>query len=289
VTNCAVNSPWDDAIVPKSSYALGYARSTENLTIANCFVTGGYQLGTMLDGTWKKFPEDTHGAWHTGRIKLGTESNGGFKNIAITNCIFEDCQGLALETVDGALLEDVTITNITRRDIRTAPIFMRLGSRLRGPAGSTKTGALRRVTLSNIVCSNAASQISSIISGVPGYEIEDVKLQNIYMQHRGGGTKEQAALMPPEDEKKYPEPNMFGATPSQGFYLRHVKNVELSGIEIAAISSDARPGFVLQNVEGADFFHVKTPLGVEPIALRSSSDVRALWVRGVKDGPVNSQ
>ena len=27
VSNCTVNSPWDDAICPKSSYALGYARS----------------------------------------------------------------------------------------------------------------------------------------------------------------------------------------------------------------------------------------------------------------------
>lgn len=288
ITNCAVNSPWDDAIVPKSSYALGYPRSTENLTIANCFVTGAYELGTMLDGTWKKFPENAQGVWRTGRIKLGTESNGGFKNIAITNCVFEGCQGLALETVDGALLEDVTITNITMRDIRTAPIFMRLGSRLRGPADSTKTGALRRVLLSNIVCSNATSQISSIISGIPGYEIEDVKLHNIYIQHRGGGTKEQAAIEPAEDEKKYPEPNMFGTTPSQGFYLRHVKNIDLSGIEIATTSPDVRPGFVLQDVEGADFFHVKTPPGVEPIVLRNSSDVKALWVRGVKDGSINS-
>ncbi len=37
VANCAINSPWDDAIVPKSSYALGYARATENLTITNCY------------------------------------------------------------------------------------------------------------------------------------------------------------------------------------------------------------------------------------------------------------
>ena len=45
VSNCtAVNSPWDDGICPKSSYSLGYARATRNVTIANCFVTGCYQL-----------------------------------------------------------------------------------------------------------------------------------------------------------------------------------------------------------------------------------------------------
>jgi polygalacturonase len=288
IANCAVNSPWDDAIVPKSSYALGYARATENLEITNCFVTGSYELGTMLDGTWKKFSATAENVWRTGRIKLGTESNGGFRNITISNCVFEGCQGLALETVDGALLEDVTITNITMRDIVSAPIFLRLGSRLRGPADSTKTGALRRVILSNIVCSNAASNLGCIISGVPGHAIEDLKLHHIYIQHQGGGTKELAAIAPPENEKKYPEPNMFGDMPSQGFYLRHVKNVELSEIEIAAINDDARPAFVLEDVEGADFFHIKAPQSSRVLELRDCKDVKALWVRGVNDGPVSA-
>ncbi len=69
----------------------------------------------------------------TGRIKCGTESNGGFRNITISNCVFEGCKGIALETVDGALLEDIAITNITMRDIVAGPLFLRLGSRLRGP------------------------------------------------------------------------------------------------------------------------------------------------------------
>jgi polygalacturonase len=260
VSNCAVNSPYDDAIVPKSSFALGDARSTENLTIVNCYVTGAYEVGTMLDGTWKRFEPDSR-VPHTGRIKLGTESNGGFKNITVSNCVFDGCQGLALETVDGGLLEDVTITNITMRDIVSAPLFLRLGSRLRGPAESTKTGTLQRVRLSNIVCSNSASHLGCIISGVPGHEIQDLTLQGIYIQHRGGGTKEQAAIVPPENETKYPEPNMFGNMPAQGMYLRHVKNLTLSGIEIAAMSDDARPVLIFQNVSGAEMFHIKGACG----------------------------
>ncbi|MBV8114243.1 MAG: right-handed parallel beta-helix repeat-containing protein, partial [Silvibacterium sp.] len=129
IANCAINSPWDDAIVPKSSYALGYARATENLIITNCYVTGAYELGTMIDGTWKKFDPSAK-VPHTGRIKFGTESNGGFKNVTVSNCVFDGCQGLALESVDGALLEDMAITNITMRDLVSAPIFLRLGSRL---------------------------------------------------------------------------------------------------------------------------------------------------------------
>jgi polygalacturonase len=283
IASCAVNSPWDDAIVPKSSYALGYARATENLEIVNCYVTGAYELGTLLDGTWKKFDPSVR-VPHTGRIKCGTESNGGFKNITITNCVFDGCQGLALETVDGALLEDVTVTDITMRDIVSAPIFMRLGSRLRGPADLTKTGTLQRVTVSNIVCSNAASHLGCIISGVPGHEIQDLQLHDIYIQHRGGGTNDQASSTPPEYEQKYPEPNMFGDMPSQGFYVRHVKNVSLSNIEIVAMAEDARPALVLQNVEGADLFHIRTPANAPVLNLHDSSAVDARWVRGLKDG-----
>src|SRR6202522_807177 len=90
VSNCTVNSPWDDGICPKSSYALGYNRATENVTITNCYVTGNYELGTVLDGTFKRFAPDAH-VPRTGRIKCGTESNGGFKNITISNCVFEEC------------------------------------------------------------------------------------------------------------------------------------------------------------------------------------------------------
>ncbi len=78
----------------------------------------------------------------TGRIKFGTESNGGFKNITISNCVFDHCRGLALETVDGGPIEDIAVTNITMRDVTTAPIFLRLGRRMRGPAGH----ACRRVS-----------------------------------------------------------------------------------------------------------------------------------------------
>src|SRR6202012_2986241 len=60
VSNCTVNSPWDDGICPKSSYALGYARSTDNVTISSNYVTGIYELGTVYAGTWKRFPDDAH-------------------------------------------------------------------------------------------------------------------------------------------------------------------------------------------------------------------------------------
>jgi polygalacturonase len=283
LSNCSVNSPWDDAICPKSSYALGYARATENVTITNCYVTGIYKLGTLLDGTFKRSDPGAK-AQGNGRIKFGTESNGGFKNITISNCVFEGCQGLALETVDGGLLEDISITNITMRDIVSAPIFMRLGSRMRGPEG-VPVGALRRILISNLVCSNSESSFGSILSGIPGHPIEDIQLNDIYIQHRGGGMAEAAAIQPPEVENKYPEPNMFGAMPSHGFFLRHAKNISLSNVEISSLKDDARPAFVLLDVQGADFFRVRTPHAkdIPTFALNNVDDFNVYRCKGVPD------
>jgi polygalacturonase len=288
VSNCTVNSPWDDGICPKSSYGLGYARPTRNLTIVNCWVTGYYELGSVLDGSFKKFAPDFH-VPRTGRIKCGTESNGGFINITIANCVFEGCQGYALESVDGALLEDITITNTTMRDLVSGPIFMRLGARLRGPKESTKVGTIKRILISNLECYNAPRKFSSVLSGIPGYSIEDVKLSNIYIQTAGGATAEEARIQPPEFENKYPEPTMFGPLPASGFYLRHVRHVEMSHVEIANATADARPAFCLTDVERADFFAITAPRGAEgAFALQDVKDLRIGWSRAAADATLNS-
>ena len=290
VSNCTVNSPWDDGICPKSSYALGYARATRNVTIANCFVTGCYQLGTVIDGTWKKFSEGGL-PYGTGRIKCGTESNGGFVNITITGCVFEGCQGYALETVDGALLEDITISNTTMRDLISGPLFMRLGVRLRGPKDTTKAGTLKRILVNNLNCHNAPMGISSVLSGIPGYAIEDVKLSNIFVETAGGATPDAAQLQPPENEDAYPEPSMFGQLPASGFFLRHIRNLEMSHVEIANATPDARPAFYLSDVERADFFAITAPRiaaagGNGAFALHDVKDLRIGWSRAATDAIV---
>ncbi|HEX6731157.1 MAG TPA: glycoside hydrolase family 28 protein, partial [Pyrinomonadaceae bacterium] len=239
ISNCTVNSPFDDAICLKSSYGLGFARATENVTITNCQVSG-YDEGTLLDGTFKReYKRYSHNST-TGRIKFGTESNGGFKNITISNCVFDYSRGLALEAVDGALLEDVTINNITMRDITNAPIFIRLGNRARGPKETTNVGKLRRVIISNIVVYNADPKFGSIISGIPGHSIEDLRLSNIRIYSQGGGTKEQAARQPPEMENNYPEPVMFGEIPAYGFFIRHVNGLKMDNVEVSFMTEDLR-------------------------------------------------
>ncbi len=284
ISNVYVNSPNDDAIVLKSSYALGFPRATENVTITNSQVSG-FDLGTMLDGTFQttqEFAPDKDRP--TGRIKFGTESNGGFKNIAISNINFVHCRGLAIETVDGGPIEDITVTNITMRDVLTAPIFIRVGKRQRGPGG-TPVATAKRINISNVVVSGAHYEYASIIAGLAESAVEDVRLSNIRIHYDGGGTLEDAARVPPENEKNYPEPSMFGITPSYGFYIRHARGVTFDNVEVSFAKDDHRPAYFLEDVAGANFFGCGAAVskGVKSYALRNVSNLRILNDRNVDD------
>jgi polygalacturonase len=249
VSNCSINSPNDDGICLKSSYALGKARSTENVTITNCQVMG-YDLGTMLDGTFgrtQQFAPDKDGM--TGRIKCGTESNGGFRNITISNCVCDRSRGIALETVDGGIIEDITITNIAMREVTSSPLFLRLGNRARGPAG-TSVGAIRRVNISNVTAVGVDAEFPVIIAGFPGHPIEQLRISNVTIVYNGGGTAEDAKANPPEQETTYPEPSMFGTMPVYGFFLRHVAGADLHHIDISYKDAEMRPPVLLEDVIG---------------------------------------
>ncbi|MDQ2668752.1 MAG: glycosyl hydrolase family 28 protein [Gemmatimonadota bacterium] len=304
ISNTVVNSPRDDAIVLKTSLALGELRGTENVTLANSIVSG-YEVGSVLDGTYRPFVEGgSNRDGPTGRVKLGTESDGPFRNITITNVVFDNSRGLALETVDGAIIEDVTISNLTMRHVWTAPLFLRLGSRKRGPKG-TDIGALRRVNISNVVASDVDPRYASSIVGVPGHNIEDVRLSNIRIQYRGGLTMAQVAAQPadmvrqpsggavvahepyavPEQGKVYPEPSMFGLLPAYGFYVRHVQGLRMDGVDVSFQGAETRPAFVLDDVKDAEFrgVHSQKSADVPTFVLRDVEDVRVLQSSPVED------
>lgn len=277
ICNTTVNSPNDDAIVLKSSYALNEVRATENVTIDNCMVSG-YNLGTYIDGT---FQTGSYG--RTGRIKFGTESNGGFRNIAISNIIFEYCRGLALETVDGGLLEDVTISNLTMRSVQT-PLFLRLGARMRGPAGLA-IGTFRRVSIANVTIHDADPRYPSTISGIPDHNIEDVRISNVRQYLVGGLTPGDAVQNPPELVDAYPENTMFGTLPAYGFYIRHATGVELEDLAVRFEQTDTRPAFALNDVSDADFHHVRADkvAGTPTFVLDSVDDFTVSDSRPVAD------
>jgi len=267
------------------------------VTITNCFVTGIYQIGTVLDGTFKKYPPEAR-VFRTGRIKCGTESNGGFRNITISNCVFEGCQGLALESVDGALLEDISITNITMRDIITAPIFLRLAPGCAGllaprsercaASSSTTWSATTRRKRSPASWSaaprNTSSPLDHALSDLFGPQ------RRTRLLHRRRQDRQRLRPEPGRRARRSGQGPAAGArnllpradhvrpTPAHGFYIRHTKRVELSHVEVATVQPDARPTIVLDDVERADFIHLEAPYlkGQPTISVRETTGMRVL-------------
>ena len=296
IANTSVNSVNDDAIVLKGTHALGFARGTENVTITNCLVSG-YDMGSLLAGTYGRSAQrapDRDGP--TGRIKIGTETEGDFRNIAISNIVFDRSRGLALESVDGAHLEDISVSNITMRDVSSSPIFIRLGSRMRAPQGVT-VGSINRVSISNVVASDSDSRYPCIIAGIPGHTVTNITLSNIRLLFRGGLTLDAVARQPanlvnafffrgtggvpphepfatPERENEYPEPSMFGLLPAYGFFIRHAQGITLNDVSVAFTREDKRPVFVLDDVSGMDFNHV---------AAQKAPDIPAFHLTNVRD------
>ena len=265
-----------------------------NKTIEAAASAGGgtvyFPAGTFLDGTFKRTQQQApNRGGVTGRIKFGTESNGGFKNITISNCVFERCRGLALETVDGGLLEDVTISNITMRDITNSPFFLRLGRRMRGPEG-VAVGKLRRINISNVVVYNAEPRYGSLIMGIPGHDIEDVKLSNIRILVKGGAPKEQAEVEVPELEDGYPDPRNFGDIPAYGFFIRHVKGIELNNVDVGFMTDDFRPAFILDNVKVAEFNNVTAQHaeGTATFVLKNVENFKTHQYKPVPDTQIES-
>lgn len=274
VSNCRINSPHDDGLCPKSTFALGRNVITENLTIVNCQVSG-FEEGTLLDGTMKPTKSGT------GRIKFGTEANGGFRNVTVSNCTFRNCRGLALEEVDGGIMENIVISNITMMDVVQYPIYITLGERHRGP-NVTGPGTLRNILISNVIATGIDKMSGIQITGTPRQPIEGVRLENIRFIFNGGGTREDALRVPKELGKGYPEPGKIGVMPAYGLFARHVRDLELANIHFSYMKEDLRPAMVCVDVDGLEIDHFKAQLA-EGVPAGRFEDVRRLVVR---DSPV---
>jgi polygalacturonase len=249
IRRCRVNSPNDDAIVLKSSYALGETRLTERVEVSDCAVMG-FDPGTMFDGTYGRTQERAPDQDRmTGRIKLGTESTGGYRDIVIRDCTFERSRGLALENVDGGILENVLCENLTLNEVTTAPLFIRLGARGRGP--DPKPGIVRNIVIKNLVARDILPDYCAIVAGLPESPVENVTLSDIHLVYRGGGSAEEGMRRPGDLADAYPEPSMFGVTPAHGLWVRHVRGLVVENLTIETETPDARPAILLQSAPDA--------------------------------------
>ena len=282
VSNCHINSPNDDGLCPKSTYALGEIRLTENLTIVNCQVSG-FLEGTLLDGTMKPAKSGY------GRIKFGTESSGGFRNCTVANCTFRSCRGLALEEVDGGILENITVNNLTMMDVPDYAIYLTTGKRNRTP-GVTTNSRMRNILISNVIADGVGRMSGIQIMGLPEQPIEGVRLENIRLISKGGGTAADAAVIPKELGTGYPEPGKIGILPAYGVFARHVRGLELANINVRSDTEDLRPALACVDVDGLEIDNFKARLAPNVAAARFNA-VKAVTFRNspVLEGIVASE
>jgi hypothetical protein len=208
--------------------------------------------------------------------------------------VIEGSKGKAFESSDGALLEDISISNITMRDIVDAPLFLRLNRRNRGPRETARPGTLRLVAIANIVSHNSAASTALVMSGIAENRIEDVKISHCFFGHQG--LPETALQTWGETSKPVPDwrtlqaPSLktrtlnscsLGPLHVWGFFARHLKNLEMSHVEIAPANAEPRPAFWLEDVRRADCFAITAP-PPSNFELRNVTDFRIGWSRAAK-------
>jgi len=229
ITNCYIDA-WDDAICPKASMALGKPRATEHLVVANCV------LRTSCNN-----------------FKFGTESAGDLRDVSVSNCVMlrrpdgrKALGGIAIESVDGANIDGVVISNISMEDV-VAPIFIRLGTRGRGMQ-KPAPGSIKNVSIQNVMARGAS--LASSITGVEAGHIENVSIDGLNVTGNGGVAARQLDI--PEVPDRYPDPDMFGELPALALYGRHVDGITLRNLKVHAAQPDGRPAVVLVDVGRVD-------------------------------------
>ena len=270
ISNCRINTPRDDALVLKSSYALKKPVLCEHIAVTNCNITG-YKCGSLIDGTY--IPEPV--GWVCGRFKLGTESNGGYRNISLTNCTFMYSSGLAFEEVDQGRMENIVVSNITMSHVHHYPIYITTGCRNRGPKEVTRMSSACDIQISNVIADDCDSLCSIIVTGMKDEPIRNVWLSNIRLYFKGGGAKELADKNYREQGTNYPEPKFAGWTPAYGLYARHVEGLHVNDVTFRYERPDYRPAVVLDDVHGATLCDIDAPTeeGVKQVVTFRSSDV----------------
>ncbi len=255
----------DDAITLKSTGP----RTCERITIANCTVS------TPCSG-----------------IKLGTESIGGFRDVVVTNCIVrrplrkghcnsDYTQGINIATVDGGVLERVSLSNITVEGA-VAAVYMRLGHRGRPympGAPKPDVGTFRDVVISNLIARGTRHNGCSI-TGLTEHALQNVTLRNVQISFEGGGKLPDATREVPEMAEKSPTAFMFGRLPAYGLYVRHVDGLNLDNVQLGFDQPDYRPALICEDVRRLSIHNLQAAAvsgGAETIRL---NDVEGALVTG---------
>jgi sialate O-acetylesterase len=219
----------DDAICPKS----GHARGVVDLIVRNCVINKSARASG---------------------IKLGTLGYGSFKDMLFENITINDVNhaAIAIESVDGADIENLTFRNITISNTGS-PFFIILGDRGRTPTGvAHKIGKVENIVFENIKAvdmkKNIGCPISGFKKGNTTYTLKNISFKNVDVDFKGG--LKTIPGIPSEYNGQYPEVDMWKETPAHGFFLRHIEGISFEDCHFTVSPEDEREFIVQQNVSG---------------------------------------
>ncbi len=278
----------------------------EDVAVTGCFIDSGDDA-VVLKATLPRpcrhvVVADSVLASHCNAFKLGTESHGGFQDVALSNCVLRSPSGperdgrsprgisaIALETVDGGTTERIAVNSVVIQGYKAA-IFLRLGDRGRRLNESDPrpaAGSFRGVTISRIVGEDIG-RTGCAIAGLAGHPLVDVALDDISLRFDGGGTAAEGRRADiPENGQAYPEADMFGVLPAYGFYARHVRNLRLRNLDLGFAAPDARPPLVFDDVERLELAGVAAQTVAATECLVRMRAVRDAMISGCRpDGPL---
>jgi len=233
-----------------------------NVIIRNCFISS-HDDAMCLKGASAKPCENIlieNSTFYStcNALKLGTDTQGDFRNIIARNLIlgglpdslasfknlYECSTGITLATVDGGNVENILIRDVEINRSR-CPVFIRIGSRgRRWDETMTQPGYLKDIVIENVTGTENRRQ-GSFITGIKDRMIENVLIKNMDISMVGGGSAEMVNQPVAEDEKGYPDAQEFSreGLPAYGFYIRHAKNILLENVKITPEKEDLRPAF----------------------------------------------
>lgn len=185
-------------------------------------------------------------------VKVGNESLGPiinvhFENIVVNQSSFGLTQiplnAVYVAIADGGSADSIFIDSIKVNTLYTTPIFVKLNMRdnrydTTGPAPLPKY--VRNVWISNVVC--PGTTIPCSVTGLPGYDVQNIYMDNISITVPGGGPAVTGNL--PELATNRPECNMWGdSLPAYGLFVWHENGLYLDNFCVTTDTTDVRPEY----------------------------------------------
>ena len=206
-------------------------------------------------------------------LKFGTASHNGFRKIRARNLTVYDTyrSAIALESVDGGVLEDVVVENVRATNTGNA-LFLRLGHRnTKAPIGRLQNVIIRDVKvqvpagkpdagyeIEGPPAKASHNVFPSSIVGLPEHPVSGVLLEDIEISYPGGADRLRASVPltalanVAECPTNYPEFSMFGELPAWGFYARHAEGIRFHNVRVWLRQPDFRPAMVFHDVSGLE-------------------------------------